>query len=297
MPQPWVAIQRNPSSGSGKRAGLVIDLIGALKSLGIQPRLYSRREEFDAAVKDPVRRGFLVAAVAAGGDGTVLDLVNRHPDLPICILPLGTENLLAKAFQIPRCGQTVAEIIAADHRQRIDAGWINGRRFLIMASAGFDAEVVHRLHSARGGGHVKHWTYIRPILQALWNFRPPALRVTIDDQPAVHVGELAVVANLRSYALKLALVPTASGTDGALDARIFRARSLWEMAVQFTRILTGWHEHSPQVIRIRGTRLRIESDSPVPIQVDGDPFGMTPVDIHVEPLAIEFIVPRGVSRI
>lgn len=297
MPQPWVAIQRNPSSGSGKRAGLVIDLVRALKSLGFQPRLYSRREEFDAAVNDPARRGSLVAAVAAGGDGTVLDLVNRHPDLPICILPLGTENLLAKAFQIPRCGQTVAEIIAAGHRQRIDAGWINGRRFLIMASAGFDAEVVHRVHAARGGGHVKHMTYIRPILQALWNFRPPVLHVTIDGQPAVHAGELVVVANLRSYALNLGLVPTASGTDGVLDARVFRTRSLWEMAVQFTRILTGQHEQTPQVIRLRGTKLRIESDAPVPIQVDGDPAGMTPVDIHIEPLAVEFIVPSTASRV
>lgn len=294
MPQPWVAIQRNRSSGSGKRAGLVIDLIRALKSRGIRPRLYARRADFDAAVSDPARRDQLVAAVAAGGDGTVLDLVNRQPDLPICILPLGTENLLAKAFRIPRCGQTVAQIIAEGHSQQIDCGWINGRRFLIMASAGFDAEVVHRVHAARRGGHVRHWTYIRPILTALFQYRPQKLRVTVDDQPTVHEGELVVVANLRSYALNLGLVPTASGTDGILDARIFRARSLGEIVMQFARVLTGRHERCGSVIALRGKTLRIESDVPVPIQVDGDPAGMTPVEIRVEPLAVEFILPRGV---
>lgn len=295
MPQPWVAIQRNRSSGSGKRAGLVIDLIRALKALGIHPRLYSRREEFDAAVREPARREQLVAAVAAGGDGTVLDLVNRHPELPICILPLGTENLLAKAFGIPRCGQTVAKMIADGYRERIDCGWINGRRFLIMASAGFDAEVVHRVHAARRGGHVRHWTYIRPILATLFPFRPQKIHVTVDEQPTVHEGELVVVANLRSYALNLGLVPTASGTDGILDARIFRARSLVEIVIQFARLLTGRHERCGSVIALRGKTLRIESDVPVPIQVDGDPAGMTPVEIRVEPLAIEFLLPRSVS--
>jgi len=295
MPQPWVAIQRNRSSGSGKRAGLVMDLIRALKSRGIRPRLYARRADFDAAVSDPARRDQLVAAVAAGGDGTVLDLVNRHPDLPICILPLGTENLLAKAFQIPQCGQTVAQIIAEGHSQQIDCGWINGRRFLIMASVGFDAEVVHRLHAARGGGHVRHWTYVRPILATLFPFRPQKLRVTVDDLPTVHEGELVVVANLRSYALNLGLVPTASGTDGILDARIFRARSLVEILMQFARVLTGRHERCGSVIQLRGKTLRIESNVPVPIQVDGDPAGMTPVEICVEPLAVEFLLPRSAS--
>lgn len=294
MSQPWVAIQRNPSSGSGKRAGRVIDLIQALKALGIQPRLYSRREQFDAAVREPARREQLVAAVAAGGDGTVLDLINRHPGLPICILPLGTENLLAKAFGIPRCGKTVANIIAEGHRQRIDSGWINGRRFLIMASAGFDAEVVQRVHAARGGGHVRHWTYVRPILNALFQYKPQKLRVTVDDQPTVHEGELVVVANLKSYALNLGLVPTAIGTDGILDARLFRTRSLWELLVQFARILSGRHERCPSVIPLHGKMMRIESDVLVPIQVDGDPAGTTPVEIRVEPLAVEFILPRSV---
>jgi diacylglycerol kinase family enzyme len=40
--------------------------------------------------------------------------------------------------------------------------------------------------------------------------------------------------------------------------------------------------------------MRIESDVPVPIQVDGDPAGVTPVEIRVEPLAVEFILPRSV---
>ena len=291
MPQPWVAIQRNPSSGAGKRSQPIRDLIRHLRTLGITPRLYSRRVDFDAAVTDPQRRPDLLAAVAAGGDGTVLDLVNRHPELPLCVLPLGTENLLAKNLKIPRSGKAVAEIIANGHRRRLDLGRLNGRLFLVMASAGFDAEVIHQVHAERKGGHVRHLSYLWPILKSLWRFQPPTLRVTVDDSPNVSEGQLVIVANLSSYALHLRVVPTAQGSDGVLDARIFPARSLSGLLRSILSILRGTHERDPTVIRLTGRQFRIESESPVPLQADGDPAGTTPAEITIEPLGIEFLVP------
>jgi YegS/Rv2252/BmrU family lipid kinase len=291
MSQPWVAIQRNPTSGAGRRNKPILDLIRHLSQLGFKARLYSRRADLDEAVRDPARRGSLVALVAAGGDGTVLDLINRHPALPICVLPLGTENLLAKAIQVPRCGRTVAEIIARGNRRRIDLASLNGRHFLIMASFGIDAEVIHQVHRNRGGGHIRHTSYIGPILNAIRTFQPPTLRIRVDDSPEVHEGQLAVIANLRSYALNLGMVPTADGTDGLLDARIFQIHSPADLLFQFVSVLRGTHETSSSVTRLRGRKFRIESDTPVPIQVDGDEAGTTPAEITIQPLALEFFIP------
>jgi len=291
MSQPWVAIQRNPTSGAGRRNQPIRDLIRHLPQLGFKPRLYSRRGDLDEAVRDPARRDSLVAVVAAGGDGTVLDLVNRHPDLPICVLPLGTENLLAKAIQVPRCGRTVAEIIARGNRRRIDLASLNDRHFLIMASFGIDAEVIHQVHRNRGGGHIRHTSYIGPILNAIRTYQPQTLKITVDDSPEVHEGQLAVIANLNSYALNLGMVPTADGTDGLLDARIFQIHSPADLLFQFLGVLRGTHETSSTVTRLRGRKFRIESDTPVPIQVDGDEAGTTPAEITIQPLALEFFVP------
>lgn len=291
MSQPWVAIQRNPTSGAGRRNQPILDLIRHLSQLGFKPRLYSRRADLDEAVRDPARRGTLVAVVAAGGDGTVLDLVNRHPDLPICVLPLGTENLLAKAIQVPRCGRTVAEIIARGNRRRIDLASLNGRHFLIMASFGIDAEVIHHVHRNRGGGHIRHTSYIGPILNAIRTYQPQTLRIRVDDSPEVHEGQLAVIANLSSYALNLGMVPTADGTDGLLDARIFQIHSPADLLFQFVSVLRGTHETSSSVTRLRGRKFHIESDTPVPIQVDGDEAGTTPAEITLQPLALEFFIP------
>ena len=291
MPQPWVAIQRNRTSGARSRTRPIWELIRHLGRLGITPRLYAKRDDLDAAVNDPSRRPDLLAIVAAGGDGTILDLLNRHPQVPLCVLPLGTENLMAKYLKIHRCGRTVAEIIARGNRRRLDLGQLNGRRFLIMASFGFDAEVIHRTHAQRGTNHIRHTSYIGPILQSLWRFQPTTLRVTVDDSPVIHEGQLVVVANLSSYALNIGVVPTAHGSDGILDARIFTVPTRLGLLHSILSVLRGTHEQSPTVTRLTGRRFHIESATPVPLQADGDPAGLTPAEITVEPLAVEFIVP------
>ena len=71
-------------------------------------------------------RGFLAAAaLAAGGDGTVVDVVNRHPDLPLAVLPMGTENLLARFLGLPSSGRELAELIAEGCTRKIDIGRAN----------------------------------------------------------------------------------------------------------------------------------------------------------------------------
>ena len=112
MTSPWVAIQRNPRSGSGSRRRELVDLCSTLRGHKITPRLFSVREELDLRVSEPTSREHVVAVVAAGGDGTVVDVVNRHPGLPLAVLPMGTENLLARFLDLPHSGRELGELIA-----------------------------------------------------------------------------------------------------------------------------------------------------------------------------------------
>ena len=54
-----------------------------------------------------------------------------------------------------------------------------------------------------------------------------------------------------------------------------------------------WHEQVRDVISLKGKRIRIESEEPVPIQIDGDPAGFTPIEINIETNVGELFVPRG----
>lgn len=288
----WVAIQRNPTSGSGPKAAILRALIRRLKQHGIRPRLFANRERLQRVLADPVRRQSLQCIVAAGGDGTVGDVINRHPGVPVATCPLGTENLIAKYFGIPRDGGFVADTIAAGRTELFDVCTLNNqRRFAIMVSAGFDADVVHRT-DARRTGHIHRWTYARPIWDALRRYDYPPLRVFVDGSAEPLHGVLVLAANLPMYAMRLPVAKSAVGNDGLLDIRLFERPSSMSMMRYMWKIWRSRHEGLPDVKSFRAKSLRIESDVPVPMQIDGDPGGFTPAEITVHSRQLTFFVPE-----
>ncbi len=286
-----VAIQRNPRSGSGIRAAQLSKLMKGLKEQGFEPLLFTDREEFGKQLQSEGFRSDLKCIVAAGGDGTVDDLINRHPGLPLAILPMGNENLLARQFGIPQDGNKVAQIIARGYSKTIDLGQAGSYRFAVMASCGFDAEIIEQVHRKRTG-HITKLNYIGPILKRLWLNRCEPLRVFTSANSSPRICEMVVIANLPSYALNLSICPDAIENNGLFDICLFKSASRWNMALNFLRgILTSKIE-SPLIERFQSDSLRIESDRPVTIQADGDPLGETPLEFKILPQALELIVPE-----
>jgi diacylglycerol kinase family enzyme len=236
--------------------------------------------------------------IAAGGDGTVATVANQTPPgTPITVLPLGTENLLAKYLEIPPDAQQISQIIHHGCAARLDAGRANGRLFLLMAGCGFDAEVVRRVDQARSG-HITHFTYAKPILDSIRSYQYPELRIysenAVDDDqrgPSV-VARWAFIANLPRYARGLNIVPQACGRDGLLDVCTFRRGSLFSGLVYLAGVVFGRHQSLDDCVNLQTRRLRIESDGEVPFQLDGDPGGYLPVDIEVVPGRLTLVVPR-----
>lgn len=290
MTKPWVAIQRNPKSGSGGRRRHLLDLISELRQRGLRPRLYSRREKLDSALHDPAARESLVAIVAAGGDGTLADVINRHPDLPVCPFPLGTENVLCKLLGIKLDARQFADIILAGHQKLLDSGMHGTKRFVLMASVGFDAEVIRRLHDTRTG-NIHRWTYVSPILKTAFSYGFPELRIFIDDNPTPLTGCMVVVSNLPAYAFGLPMTPSAVGDDGKFSVCIFQKPGGFQLFRYWIRVKRMQHFNRPDIIHTEATRIRIESKQPAPIQMDGDPAGMTPCVFEIEPARVRLIVP------
>src|SRR5262249_59203093 len=108
------------------------------------------REELDALLTS-AKRDEVRCVIAAGGDGTLLEVVNRAPGLPITVLPLGNENLVARHYGMKRSGAGVAAVVTAGCVHALDLARADGRVFCLMASVGIDADVVHRVHRRRRG--------------------------------------------------------------------------------------------------------------------------------------------------
>jgi len=294
MEKPWVAIQRNPRSGSGRRRRELVELCCALRRHSIVPRIFRDRDELDERVREPVSRQNLLAVVAAGGDGTVVDVVNRHPDVPIAVLPLGTENLLARFLCLPQDGDGLGELIAKGCTRKIDVGRADGQLFTLVASAGFDAFVAHELDRVRSG-HITHLSYVQPIWTALRKYKHPALNVYLDDNPDPIRGVEVMVSNLPAYGMGLKVGQTAREDDGRFVVTVLQRGSAFQMIRYSIKLWRGTHEQAGDVQVVRARRVRIvpvEPDQgPVPFQVDGDPAGEVPVELECLPGALRVFVP------
>jgi len=301
MRAPWVAIQRNPNSGSGRRRRHLLEFVRALRKRGLNPRLFSRREKLDVALSNPEAREALICLVPAGGDGTVSDVINRFPGVTICPFPLGTENVLCRHLGIGHDGDKVADMIAAGKKTTLDLGvFLNAgsdaesatkeTRFVLMGSAGFDAEVIHRLHRSRRG-NIGKLTYAKPILGSLSGYPYPMMRVYFDDSETPVEGSLVVVSNLPAYAFRLPMTPDAVGDDGLFSVCVFERPGSFQLARYFFQVIRRKHFDRPGVQHTTARKVRIETDSPVPLQIDGEAVGESPCEMTMLPGALTVIVP------
>jgi diacylglycerol kinase (ATP) len=208
-----------------------------------------------------------------------------------------------------RRASSLRRLIAQGSTRRIDVGLLNGRRFTLMVSAGFDADVIHRVH-ARRQGNIRKSNYIQPILETLRTYRYPELRVAVDGEsppargrlgrrrakvsPGTLFGRLVIVANLPEYALGL---PIAGMPPMATDSWICVYSNGRRDSKCFVTSIT-WHSGGTKSSTTSGSRVRavrIDSELPVPLQCDGDPAGWTPADVSMLPGALTLLVPHAVN--
>jgi diacylglycerol kinase family enzyme len=287
-----VLVVVNPKAGARPGRPIVDELIGSLTNLDYRVEVFDSIEGLSEVAAARLADGSLRAVVAAGGDGTVSMVANQTPPgTPLLTVPLGTENLLARYLNVPRDAERICRILREGHCLRLDAGRANDRLFLLMVGCGFDAEVVRRLDHQRTG-NISRLSYIKPILQSIRSYEYPELRIYSESSDTPQVARWAFAVNVPRYAARLIVAPDALGTDGLLDVCTFRGGSLCSGLLYVAGVVTGLHRKLADYTRVRTARVRIESDTPVPYQLDGDPGGVLPVDIEVLPKRLTLIAPQ-----
>jgi len=311
-----VIVSVNPKAGAWSADDRVAQLVGLLRTRDFEVAVLSDLDEIAGESQRLFSAGRLRALIAVGGDGTAAELVNRtSPGLPLTVFPAGNENLLARHFGLgptpEECCRTVVEgaVVQCD-AGRAGAPGIPGHRiFLIMAGCGFDAEVVHCLHSQRTG-HVNSASYFNPIFESIRNYDYPELQVYWNEDGAVETAvanaqepgqapetissdvRWLFAFNLPCYGAGLQIAPEADGSDGLLDVCTFRHGGLWHGLYYTAAVLAGTHHWLNDFARRRTGRFRVTSGAKVPYQLDGDPGGFLPVEIEVLPNRLTLVVPE-----
>ena len=291
-----IVVAANPYSGASDNRRRVEALARELAALGEHPCVVWDARERAAMLADRAAMTGCRAVVAAGGDGTVAQVINElPPGTPLAAFPAGNENLFASAYGFADDPAALARALAAGRTRALDLGRASvpgrSRLFALMLSAGLDAEVVRRLMAWRTTGstlrRVRRASYVVPLAASLLTYRHPPVRVVAGEAAAS--GAYCVVANAPAYALDLPLAPGARADDGALDWVVFERGGFAALARYAWAVWRGRHLARADVRMGRATRLTLDAAAPVPVQADGDPLGTTPVEVDVVPGALTLI--------
>lgn len=290
-----VLVFTSPKAGSGRRREQIPRLVEMLRTESVDVQITHEVDELRTLAR--AGNGSQVVVVPAGGDGTlslaaaVVSMPGPDAVLPkplIAPMPLGTENLLARHFDLSADAAHVIRTIRHGRCYQLDAGTANDLPFLIMASCGFDAEVVRAMHLTRRG-HIRRLSYFNPIVRAVRRYGFPSLRVRVDDGETMEC-HWAMVFNLPRYGGGLKIEPDAVGDDGLFDVILFQKGSIPSGVKYATSVWLGQHLKSREVVRCRGKRIEIQADFRVPYQLDGDYAGRLPLRIEVLPKLVHLLV-------
>jgi diacylglycerol kinase (ATP) len=243
--------------------------------------------------------------VVVGGDGTVNEAVNgllaagAGREVELAVIPRGTGTDFVRTFRIPRKLDEAIAVARGGEVREIDAGRVTYRAwdgsdgsayFLNVASAGMSGAVARRANStskALGGRASFLWA----TLAVFARWRNANVVVDVDD---VHRdGSMldVIVANCEWLGGGMHMTPNAKPDDGLFDVLLIGDITKRDLVQTLPKIYRGTHLPHPKAEELRGRTVRVETPTPLPIELDGEQPGTTPATFEVVPRALRLVVP------
>ena len=227
---------------------------------------------------EAAREGFRIV-VAAGGDGTVNEVVNglAGTEAALGVLPIGTMNVFSKEHDLPEKLDEAWAIIRAGNLREIDLLAANGTHFIQLAGVGLDAQVVKETtwESKKNLGPLSYLISAAQIAART----PPKLAVEAGGR--ISEGSFVLIGNGRYYGAKITLFPKARVDDGLLDVLIFKNIGYLDIAKYLAGVLVGRHTGMDGVEYFQVSEATVRSEGEVPVEVDGELSGALPVTFRV----------------
>ena len=281
----------NPSSAGGKTLKLLPRVEAALDARRAVFRV-ERTRSLDHGVELALRAIELgEIPVVVSGDG-LLGAVGgamAGSDTPLGLIPGGRGNDLARALGIPKEPEAAVDVVLAGQSRTIDVGEANGKRFLGIASVGFDSEcnrLANETHFIRG-----NWVYAYSMMRTLIGWKPARFTIADGGERKRITGYFVAVANNSVYGGGMYIAPEAELDDGKFDVVSIgeggKLRFLWGLK----DVLKGNHLGKDEVSVFRASRLDIDASRPFPVYADGDHLTDLPVSLRILPRCLSIFVP------
>jgi YegS/Rv2252/BmrU family lipid kinase len=237
-----------------------------------------------------------------GGDGSVNEVANGiagRGDVEVAVIPRGTGWDFVRTFGIPRKTEGAVEVALSGRTRTIDLGrahyrtWAGNEASMVfanVASAGMSGAIAQRANETTKalGGKV---SYLWATLAVFAGWSSDEVRVTVDGEHRSGVMNDVIVANGRYFGGGMKICPDAEPDDGRFDVLMLGDLTKTDLVANLPKLYAGKHLPHPKAELLQGAAVAIEADEPVPIELDGEQPGTTPVRFEVLPAALRLRVP------
>ena len=283
----------NPAAGA-RRAQALNSALAMLRAQGAQTEVVRTEARGDA---ERLARGAapgLHAVIAAGGDGTLNEVINGllscEAPPPLGIMPFGTANVLAHELGLPLDPVAAARTVLDGTPTAIRLGRANDRYFVMMLGVGFDARVVAglppRLKRLLGKS-----AYVIETLRQVFAPRLPNYRLVLDGVPAEAAA--AIIANGRYYGGTMVLADAARLTDPILHVCLFQRSERWRLLRYLVWLAMGRINRLPDYRVVPAHHITVDGPPGDPAQADGEILTRLPLDVRVAERDLRVMLPAG----
>jgi YegS/Rv2252/BmrU family lipid kinase len=285
-----IAIILNPAAGS-EQAERWRERIESIAH-GCSLFTTSRSGEAEALARHVAEKG-VEKIVAAGGDGTINEVVNglAGSNAALGLLPLGTVNVFAMELGLPANNLEFCwEVIQGDNMRFVDLPSANGKYFVQLAGVGLDAQVVKETSLAfkRSFGPLSYLISAAQIAAR----EPPRLFIQ-SKNASVDEASFVLVGNGRHYGGPFPFFKHAVLDDGLFDVVAFKRLGYLEIIKYLQDVVFSSDIRVPEVEYFQTPHLRITSDQDVPVELDGELVGICPVDFQIREKALRVLTPAA----
>jgi diacylglycerol kinase (ATP) len=260
-------------------------IIAELKSLGATELEGTSSTQLRTEVENLRTSHPFLVVVACGGDGTVHLALNSLPnmEIPIAVIPLGTGNDFARYIGIKNPIEGI-ETLKNGAARNLDFGVVTlanneMRKYVGVASCGFDAQVNERANTYRGpAGTLK---YLVALLVELSKLSARELDIALSGETKRRQTlTLVAIGNTSSYGGGMKMCPSADANDGLLEVTFVAKVSRRILLRVLPKVFWGTHVRHPLVTQASCEGIEVGGDS-FPIYADGERVGQGPVSIRV----------------
>jgi len=248
----------NPAAGNGQATQEQERIQSIVGNCPV--RVTSHCAEAEALARRAAEEGF-EKVVAAGGDGTVNEVINgiAGSSVALGLLPIGTVNVFAMELGLPsRNLELCWDIIQSNNVRLVDLPSANGRFFVQLAGVGLDAQVVKETSQAfkRSFGPLSYLI--------------SAAQIAVRQPPKLFIGSESTSVDEASFVL-------------------FKRLGYLEIIKYLQDVVFRSDIRSPDIEYFQTKHLRVTSAQDVPLELDGELAGNCPVDFRIQEKALQVL--------